>query len=311
MLDWPVRGAIAAAMNCLRTWLALFLLLFAGAQPVLAREPQQQRAVVLTPALWKVGDRDTTIYLFGTIHVLPQGQTWFAGKLAKAVDRSSELVTELGEIVPTEVSRVVTELGFLPPGQSLRAQMSVDDRQRYEAALAAIQYPPEAFDRLKPWYAANSLLLLQLRQSGIAGANGPEQFLTDRFAAARKPHSGLESIGYQLGLFDSLPMDLQLRYLKEVAAGGTDLVAQFDTIHREWGAGRSEELAKVLNGTFEEPQLQQRMLLDRNKAWGQWVKTRLDRPGTVFLAVGAGHLAGQGSLQDQLRSLGLKVQRVQ
>jgi uncharacterized protein YbaP (TraB family) len=265
----------------------------------------------LRPALWRVSDRDTTIWLFGTVHVLPENKPWFTGKLAQAADGSAELVTELGTVDPTEISRVVTETAFLPAGPNLRELMTAEDRKQFEGALTAIKFPAEAFDRVKPWYAANSMLLLQLQQAGIAGANGPEGFLTQRFKAAAKPHQGLETITFQLGLFDRLPQEAQLRYLKEVVTGGADLVGLFNTIMADWGAGRSDALARTLNSSMDDPEIRDHMLIDRNKAWGQWVKTRLDQPGSVFVAVGAGHLAGPGSLQDQLKTLGIKVRRVQ
>jgi uncharacterized protein YbaP (TraB family) len=53
------------------------------------------------------------------------------------------------------------------------------------------------------------------------------------------------------------------------------------------------------------------LITDRNVAWAKWVKARLDKPGTVFVAVGAGHLAGTGSVQDQLATAGVVSKRVQ
>lgn len=280
-------------------------------RPIAAESERAASRKPLKPALWRVSDRDTTIWLFGTVHVLPEGKPWFAGKLAQAADGSAELVTELGTVEPAEISRVVTETAFLPAGPSLRELMPAEDRAAFEGALTALKLQPNAFDRLKPWYAANSMLLMQLSQSGIAGANGPEGFLAQRFKAAGKPHQGLESFAYQLGLFDGLPQPAQFKYLKEVTTGGADQMKAIDKIVADWGAGRSDALAQALNSSMDEPAIRERMLIDRNKAWGQWVKTRLDRPGTVFVAVGAGHLAGAGSLQDQLKGLGIKVRRVQ
>ncbi|RZL56533.1 MAG: TraB/GumN family protein, partial [Sphingomonas sp.] len=49
---------------------------------------------------------------------------------------------------------------------------------------------------------------------------------------------------------------------------------------------------------------------DRNARWATWIKQRMARPGTVFIAVGAGHLAGPESVQAQLAKLGVKAERV-
>jgi uncharacterized protein YbaP (TraB family) len=59
------------------------------------------------------------------------------------------------------------------------------------------------------------------------------------------------------------------------------------------------------------PELKDALLLQRNANWAKWVKGRLDRPGTVLVAVGAGHLAGDQSVVSLLEHQGLKVTRVQ
>ena len=46
------------------------------------------------PALWQVQDRDTNIYLFGTVHLLPPGTVWRSAKLDKAAKESGTLVVE-------------------------------------------------------------------------------------------------------------------------------------------------------------------------------------------------------------------------
>ena len=58
------------------------------------------------------------------------------------------------------------------------------------------------------------------------------------------------------------------------------------------------------------PELAQVLLIQRNGNWAKWIKDRLARPGTVFVAVGAGHLAGKGSVQDQLKDLGVASVRI-
>lgn len=306
------------AQAMLRRLILLCALLAAPAAADPQRQPTPQPIVLepappapLRPALWKLADADTTIYLFGTIHVLPKGKPWFEGPLAQAADASGELVTEIGAVDPGEVVAVVTELGFLPPGKSLRAMMPPEDRARFEAALARAALPLDSFDRFEPWFAANSLVLFQLRKAGVEGINGPEAFLTERFKAAARPSIALETVRYQLGLFDSLPLEVQLRYLREVVDETADVVAEVDKLTAEWGKGEAEALALAMNDTSNDPVMFDKLLIDRNRIWSRWLAARLEQPGTVFVAVGAGHLAGKGSVQDQLAALGLSTSRVQ
>ena len=112
-------------------------------------------------------------------------------------------------------------------------------------------------------------------------------------------------------MFDSLPPATQLRYLNEVV---TDLPAarsQLGEMVEAWKRGDADELARLMNEDQDEPELMERLVTNRNKTWADWIKARLDKPGVVFVAVGAGHLAGAGSVQDQLRTRGIATSRVQ
>ena len=128
----------------LLTPLALLL-----AAPVMAQQslprPQPVQAVPLAddvhPALWQVSDADTTIYLFGTIHLLPKGLDWFKGPLAQAFARADELVTEIPEIDPQSSQAVLMRRGILPAGQSLRDQMSARERALFEQTLGSFGLP--------------------------------------------------------------------------------------------------------------------------------------------------------------------------
>ncbi|MCB2056948.1 MAG: TraB/GumN family protein, partial [Novosphingobium sp.] len=103
-----------------------------ASQPELAESARQEA----NPALWKVSDADTTIYLFGTIHLLPKGIDWYHGKVESAFEQADELVTEIPEGAEAEAPALVVRLGMLPSGESLRTQMDADERTKYEAALA-------------------------------------------------------------------------------------------------------------------------------------------------------------------------------
>jgi uncharacterized protein YbaP (TraB family) len=60
---------------------------------------------------------------------------------------------------------------------------------------------------------------------------------------------------------------------------------------------------------LHEPKLYQRLLVQRNQVWATKIAAMLQQPGTVFIAVGAAHLAGPDSVQVQLRKLGISAQR--
>lgn len=263
------------------------------------------------PALWKVSDADTTVWLFGTVHALPKGTQWYDGKIATAFEHSDTLVTEIIEKGPEAMRPVVQASAMLPEGQSLRAMMTPRQRTAFEKALAANHMPAAALDRFQPWYAAVALATLPLLTSGYDPATGVDATLGEKAGTLKLAHEALETPEYQLSLFGSLPLPVQKRYLAQVVRNLPKLKSELAAIIACWQSGDAAKLARLMNDDEDDPTLKEKLLLGRNRAWAKWIAARMARPGAVFVAVGAGHLAGPGSVQDQLKALGLKAVRVQ
>jgi len=261
------------------------------------------------PALWQVSDKDTTIYLFGTVHALPKDQNWFDGRIERAFNASDELVTEVDIADLSGSSAALQQAGMLPEGESLRGLMTPEDRMEYEAALVTLGIPVETLDRYEPWLAAMTLALLPLLRSGYDTQSGVEMALGQRSGETKK-RGALESIEEQIMLFDGMPREAQLAFLDQTVNQVPQASNSLDAMVAEWIEGDATELARLMNAELGDPALRDRLLIQRNANWADWIERRMDQPGTVFIAVGAGHLAGEGSVQDQLRKRRLKVQRI-
>lgn len=263
------------------------------------------------PALWRVADDDTTIYLFGTVHALPADTDWLDERIESALASSGSLVTEI-HLTPAEEARAPAtflQQGQLPEGQSLRDMLSEEQRPAYEAALSRIGLPASAYDRFEPWLAAVNLSMIPLLKAGYDPASGVEKTLEQR--AAGKQREALESLDYQVALFDGLPRETQINYLMEAATNIDRIVPQLDSMVAEWLAGDAEGLADLMNAGLKDEVLVELLLYRRNESWSAWIDDRLDRPGTVFIAVGAGHLAGERSVQSVLEQRGIASKRVE
>ena len=267
------------------------------------------------PALWKVTQGNTTIYLFGTVHALPSGIDWFAGPVARAFGGSDELVTEILDKSPEQMRGIVNAKAMLPEGGNLRDMLPTHQRHAFEQALVANGLSVGTFDRFQPWYAAVALSTLPLLHSGYDPANGVDARLSTRAKAAGRQHDALETAEYQLGLFAGLPLATQTRYLNEVVATLPSIKPMLAGMVLAWRKGQAERLAQLLNADDDDPQMRQLLLVGRNKAWARWIDKQLitprAKPATMFIAVGAGHLAGADSLLDQLRQYGIHPSRVQ
>jgi hypothetical protein len=290
------------------------LALFA-ANPALADDhaaPETAAAPVATagPALWKVADADTTIYLFGTVHVLPQGLEWYDTTIASALEGSDMIVTEIkmDKASEAQLQQLSMSMGVLPKGTTLRSLLTPEQAAAYEAGLAKLGVPAQAFDPLKPWLAGLTLSLLPLMQQGYSPDTGVEKVLLAK--AGDKPQGALETAEFQLGIFNSMPTEAQVTFLMESVEGMDEVKPMLDKMVAEWAKGDADQLAAIMNEGMSDPAVAEALLYSRNANWAEWIDTRLDEPGTVFIAVGAGHLAGAKSVQDYLAQKGIVVARV-
>ena len=294
-------------MPLLRRLLAPLLALLLPACATVDARPANAVETARGPAIWKVADKDTTIYLFGTVHALPKDAQWFSGPVERAYKSSDELVTE----IPMDASgdaKAIAARALLPKGESLRDMMAPADRMKFEEALVGLGLPVQAMDSFEPWYAAMTLSLLPVMQSGYDPQTGAESKLTA--AAEGKRKAALETVQQQIDLFDGLPVAAQLSFLKETVDSISKATTTLNAMVAEWMKGDADALAKLLNDELDDPVLYKRLLTDRNSNWARWIDQRLKQPGTVFVAVGAGHLAGQESVQAQLRKRGIKARRI-
>ncbi|HEX8486275.1 TraB/GumN family protein [Sphingomonas sp.] len=289
---------------------ALFLALpaCAGEAP---QAPAPRAANDADPALWMVRDADTTVYLFGTIHVLKPGLTWFDEAVKTAFDRSDEVVLELVMPDPAAMQALVMSQGIRADGPPLTEQIPADKRAAYAKAVTDLGLPANAFDRMRPWFAATNLSLLPLQKLGYDPANGPETVITAAAKAAGKPVSGLETAEQQIGYFAGLSEGAQVQFLTSTVDELPEAQATMTKMVGDWAAGNPGALAEQMNESLKDsPEVAKVLLTDRNARWAKWVEARMARPGTVFLAVGAGHLAGASSVLAVLSRDKVKVTRI-
>ena len=300
----------------LRASSALALLFAAPGALAQQAAPAPAPAVAATqdadPALWVVKDEDTTIYLFGTVHILKPGLSWFDEAVKKAFDESGELVTELGVIPdPAAAQPLVMKYGYNPTGPTLTERLPANKRTAFAKAVADLGLPQAVIDRFDPWLAGVQMTMLSLVKQGYNPQAGVEEALHGAAKAANKPVAGLETMEEQFGFFDSLSEDAQIKFLIETVDKLAEAGPMLDKMVVEWSKGDADGLAAVMNeGLLASPEVAKKLLTDRNARWAEWIDTRLDKPGVVFVAVGAGHLAGQGSVQSYLAERKIEAARI-
>jgi uncharacterized protein YbaP (TraB family) len=165
---------------------------------------------------------------------------------------------------------------------------------------------------METWAAAFMLLGNQFRSMGLQGGQGVEAVLRENFTTANKPVGQLETNVEQLGYFDRLPESAQVALLDGAIADEPASNKEFAGMLAAWSRGDVAAIARTFANDMEaSPELKASLLRQRNANWSKWIEQRMNQPGTVMLAVGAGHLAGKESVIAILQKDGFTVRRLQ
>lgn len=274
-----------------------------------AAEPAAAR-----PAMWKVADKDTTIYLFGTIHLLPPKTQWRSPVFDQAAAGSDTLVVEtlIDDKNPQATAGELFKLAVSPNLPPLAERVPPARRAALAKAIAESGMPGPVLDKLETWAAAFLLLGGQFKALGLESSSGVESALKTQFSAGGKTIGQLETNAEQFGVFDTLSEAAQRKFLEGVLEDPAKMKGQFDVMLKAWSRGDVAGIAKSFNEDLDDsPEMRDALIARRNANWTRWVKARLDQPGTVMVAVGAGHLAGEKSVVNMLEKQGVSVTRVQ
>jgi len=252
-----------------------------AAQPMAAPAVAPQH-----PALWVINDSDTIIYLFGTFHALDGKSDWFGQAVKTAFSASDQLmletlVPEPGKMPAPAVARVVPPQG------------------------PAVTLAPSASSLL----ASTRTVMSAGHSEGMSTRFGADSVLREAAEQSGKQVAGLESFQFQLNMFSSLPD------APKAAVPDRQSIQALAQVLRQleaaWSRGDLDNFAPMLmQMRAQSPATYKAMFVDRNARWAGWIANRLKTPGTVFVAVGAGHLSGPDSVQNQLAAMGVKSARI-
>ena len=261
------------------------------------------------PALWRVADADTTIWLFGSIHALPPGVAWETPVVERAIAAADTLILEVPP-VDAGVARAeflaVARRDGLPP---ILERVPQGQRAALVRGIDAADLSAWELDTLETWAAALTIGAAAGRQAEASSADGVEPVLTARFAG--KAIGALETRGGQFAAFARLPEASQRLLLLHAAGAARDPASGYRRLLAAWAAGDEGALAATIAPLRGDPAIIAALVTERNARWASAIVRRMARPGRVFVAVGAGHLVGAGSVVAMLRARGWRVERVE
>ena len=261
------------------------------------------------PAMWVVRDADSTLYLFGTVHLLRPTTGWGTDRVDAAFDSADRIVFEISN--PDDQAAVIPliqqhGISLATPLTSLLTPEEVAD---LDAAAQTIGLSAAQMDPFRPWFAALTLSVAPLAKAGYDPASGVELLLKARAEAAGKPVSGFETIDEQIRILAGFPEEAQLEFLRATLEDYENATVELDKLVEAWAAGDVEAIETIGVEPMRESseELYQALLVRRNTNWANQIQTMLEGSGTAFIAVGAAHLAGDDSVQEILEQRGVEV----
>jgi uncharacterized protein YbaP (TraB family) len=282
----------------MRTLAAALFALALSAAPALAE-----------PAMWKVSDADSSIYLFGSIHLLTHPVAWRTPEFDKQLRAADHVYFEIvfNEATYATVGRMTLVEGRLRDGRKLWDLLTPDQVTTLRDAITGAGLEPAAFDYMQPWMAEVMLSggMLQGAQVGV------ELQVDAEIEPERK--RGLETAEEQMGFFASVNQADQVTNLITTAEqlAVTDGRETIDKLTDAWAAGDTGAL-DVLNRTElggGDPRFVT-LITERNERWvGQLEKLLADNDQSLVI-VGAGHLVGEGGVPELLKQAGYTVELV-
>jgi uncharacterized protein len=263
--------------------------------------------------LWKVQSEGSTVYLFGSIHLLKKENYPLSQTIENAFEKSDILVVEANIQDPAKINlQAIMEKGLYPPNDSIAEHLSPETYEILKNETAKLSLPPEFFRMQRPWLLSMTLEAMELLKLGYDPRYGADVYFLSK-AAGQKKILELESVDEQInllaGLSDREQELLLLLTLKELQTAAREV----DQAVRAWKSGDAKGMEVVMTKSLkEDPKLapiQEKLIVERNRKMVSTLEEYLRGKGTYFVVVGAGHLTGEKGIIEALRKKGYPVEQ--
>jgi uncharacterized protein YbaP (TraB family) len=268
------------------------------------------------PAMWAVKDADSTIYLFGTVHLLKPETQWKTPKLEAAIKEAEQLWLELpttnAEQLAPQMMPLITQFG-LAPATPLSSNLTADEMKTLDEAAKLAGMTGAQLDIFRPWFAALTISTSAMVRAGYDPASGVDSKIEAAFGERSVKPNGLETPESQIKVFASMERDEELAYLRETMEDYENAATMLDGMVDQWSRGDIAAMEQLFVTEMRDasPDLYAALLPNRNANWVGQIEEMLKGKGTIFIAVGAGHLIGEDSVQAMLKAKGIESVRVQ
>jgi len=295
--------------------LLIAILLSSGAYSCFAEKPGTDPGQADAPAvLWRVEAEGGSVLLAGSVHLLRPADLPVSPAYGEAFEEADEVVFEIdvAETKKEETSRRIRDLGSLPSGETLADHLGAGTLSLLREYLEELGRPHDSFDGLKPGMVLFSIGTIEAMRMGARPNLGLEEQIYEWCLAHDKPTRGLETIEYQLTLFDSLPAaEVDAMLVEALGDVGEKSHAALDQMIESWKTGDVDRLTELIDEQMPPGSTERTLLLTRRNAnWIPEIEAALESGKVTLFLMGAAHLVGDDSVIRLLRERGWNPERV-
>jgi uncharacterized protein YbaP (TraB family) len=293
-------------MNLIRSAVALALVL--ASLPVVAQtqgtEPSGKTF------MWRTDNGGTTLYLLGSIHALREDAYPLPTVIDAAFTQAEVVVFEIDLDDMTTAAIQLMTVGTLDEGVNLESVVGPEIWAEFADHVAETGFQPSFFQGMRPWMAALTLTAFELSSQGYVSTAGLDTHLSQRAKESGKERRALETAEYQVSLFAELSPEQSLAFLRYTLSDLESIIPEMDELYLDWRTGDVEPVEQLLLEGFEEfPEVFERMVVERNRAWIPQIEELLAGERDAMVVVGSMHLVGEIGLVNLLREKGYTVEQ--
>ena len=256
------------------------------------------------------GPGGATVYLLGSVHLLSADAATLPPEVDSAFEHAKSVAFETSLDSVMMRGQELMAHGRYTNGATLRTSLSPAGLAKLDTILPEYGLSVDQVNGLKPWLVALALTQMTMQRANFQPQYGVDAQLNAKAHQEGKPIVGLESVDFQLGLFDALSPADQERLVVETRAPDQE-AKELTQVKDAWSTGNAAELDSLLNSRLQsDPTLLQALVTNRNRNWIPKIEAMLKGSDDVLVVVGAGHLVGKQGVVELLRAKGYKVEQM-
>ena len=260
---------------------------------------------------WNIKTDISNVYILGSIHILNEDFYPLPCKIEAAFEESDILVVEadINSVQDEEMVMLVLQKGIYTDGSTIRDLLGDEEFLLLRKKLEELELPVNAFLTFKPWLLAITIQAMNFDFYGYDSSHGLDLYFLNK--AEHKEVLEFESVEYQLNMFTGMTEELQIAFLLSTLTDNSLSVLFLEQVIEFWKTGEADSMYMLIYPENEitplDKELMQLFFFDRNILMADRIESFLDTGGNYFIIVGAGHMAGEGSIIDILNERGNKV----